>query len=374
MLLYKYMSEAGLMRFLKTLTLRFSPALAFNDPFEIRPTIGTEEEHKRESKRRSKVERDGFFDYDFGWSLRHFLNTGIGVNVGILCLSEDPCQALMWAHYADCHTGAAVGFEAGHPFFAATAANDRSHQSLQFLKPVKYSKKRSVLSLEFFRKYKSVEIARSGWIELLKLQHPLFLTKSPEWKYEKEWRLVRQLMTAPETPDEWSKRIMDAKEPQKIRGEQVVSIPAKAVKSIILGYASRRQGPDDSDGLEEETIAALDSNVDLSHVELWKARLHSRDFSVVRYNLDSLRDLEAERAPPRAGNQVRRVCWPPTSQTLTAFGRTLMYYCEDGWVRAAFSGGIHNNFLWTFFLDLESGASTRGFDRWRGNFLGGDLS
>jgi hypothetical protein len=295
MMLYKYTSEAGLKRFLASPRLRFSPPLAFNDPFEIRPVI-TDEDHADTRPPRQRRKQDELVDFErIPFSPRHHLNSGIGTNIGILCLSATPCEPLMWAHYADCHKGAVIGFDAEHPFFAETRL---PAGFLQFLRPVSYSKKRSVLHLSFFRRYQTVEIARTGWFHLLERQDPLFFTKSLNWKYEKEWRLIRQLRAVPDNPTDWSQRIiLDAKETDIIRDDQLITVPPEAVKSITLGAKSRMQGPDDIDGLEEETIAALERSSELSHVELWKARLHPRCFSVIRFNLDSRRDLKRNVSP-----------------------------------------------------------------------------
>src|ERR1700712_659180 len=101
MILYKYMSEAGLMRFLRNRSVRFSPALAFNDPFEIRPAIGTLEELAAEAHLWNGNESavSTFLALDFPLGVRKHLNQMIGTTIGILCLTEEPCQPLMWAHY-----------------------------------------------------------------------------------------------------------------------------------------------------------------------------------------------------------------------------------------------------------------------------------
>lgn len=286
-ILYKYYSEAGLNRFMTDLHLRFTPPLAFNDPFEVRPTLGTDEE--RRLQKLSGFEADAFFDFDFGRSLRSFLNFGIGLNMGILCLSEDPGEPLMWAHYADCHRGAVVGFDASHAFFSKSNLENGFRQ---FLKPVAYAQERSVLPLAFFKKHQMEEIARTGWQELLNREDPMFYTKSVHWRYEKEWRLVRQLLDPPSTPAEWSKRILGAKyEIQKVRPEQLISIPTKAVRSITFGDRARQE-QEGRQGWEDDIVDLLGSNQDLSHIELWKARLDSRSYSVVRFSLDNDSDLK----------------------------------------------------------------------------------
>jgi hypothetical protein len=83
---------------------------------------------------------------------------------------------LMWAHYADKHRGAVLGFQ---PDFDKDSF-------LRLVKPVTYSKDRpqliqepaQLLTLPPF----TVEDGR-------KLNERVLHTKSPEWSYEEEWRL-----------------------------------------------------------------------------------------------------------------------------------------------------------------------------------------
>ena len=285
--LYKYMSEAGLMRFLGNRRVRFSPALAFNDPFEIRPAIGTVEELAAEAHRWNGNESavSTFFDLDFPLGLRTHLNQMIGTTIGILCLTENPCQPLMWAHYADSHRGAAVGFYVNHPFFVDSSPGD---SLIQYLRMVDYSTQRSTLSPDFFRTFQILGDNRRGWLELLEQKHPVLLTKSPDWAYEKEWRLVRQLVTPGNAEKRWVDRLHY---PDTFVDEQIIAVPEEAIASVTLGFRSRMQGVADSDGLEEEVIHVLAQTPDLAHVGLWKTRPHGRDFSMVRFSLDDEADL-----------------------------------------------------------------------------------
>ena len=105
-------------------------------------------------------------------------------NVGVLCLSESGTVPLMWSHYAESHSGVALGYDSSvHPFSEAL--------------PVKYSKLRP-----------SVDSTVHSQTEIL--ENTLF-TKSEDWAYECEWRIV---MTS---------------------GPGKYQIPKETLKSIILG-------------------------------------------------------------------------------------------------------------------------------------------
>lgn len=82
--------------------------------------------------------------------------------IGVLCLTGDPNNHLMWVNYARSHTGFVIGFDAASPFF---------EESGRALRKVEYP-----------------------------VQPPVFqdgdengcFYKSPEWEYEEEWRCVRR--------------------------------------------------------------------------------------------------------------------------------------------------------------------------------------
>lgn len=85
--------------------------------------------------------------------------------IGIYCLSERYDSLLMWAHYAEKHQGFCVEFEAGSevPFFGTA-------------QKVEYSD--TYPSVDFFNTPNEHQVG------------PIFLTKSTDWKYENEWRII----------------------------------------------------------------------------------------------------------------------------------------------------------------------------------------
>ena len=90
--------------------------------------------------------------------------------MGIVCLSEAYDSLLMWAHYANDHCGMCVEYELLE-----------FNRQLGFSPvPIVYSKERvSIHTLE------TLEREMQGiFIESL-------TSKSPEWSYEKEWRIIR---------------------------------------------------------------------------------------------------------------------------------------------------------------------------------------
>ena len=95
----------------------------------------------------------------------------------ILCLTESPSHAAMWLHYAAQYTGVVLEF----------ACDDRLDSASLAAKPVEYpSLKPHVYTVD-------------GWAELLsrrkdiairRILHLATHTKSPDWSYEREWRIT----------------------------------------------------------------------------------------------------------------------------------------------------------------------------------------
>ncbi len=92
---------------------------------------------------------------------------------GVLSLSATWSSALMWSHYADEHRGICVEYD----------TTDQEHPNLG---PVSYRAPRAVKASDLVRwKGRNDDAAKQSVIQTY------FYAKSSEWKYEKEWRDVR---------------------------------------------------------------------------------------------------------------------------------------------------------------------------------------
>jgi len=108
--------------------------------------------------------------------LRSMWSTAVA-DMRILCFTESPAHAAMWYHYADRYTGVVLEFR----------CNDHTDSPWLIARPVNYPvDKPAVYTAE-------------GWAELLALDIDVAVrrlldiatyTKSHDWAYEKEWRLV----------------------------------------------------------------------------------------------------------------------------------------------------------------------------------------
>lgn len=126
----------------------------------------------------------------------------IDTEFGILSLAMTADNLLLWAHYADEHRGLAVELDPGDPVFNSLPG---APAQFQLARPVRYSPERP-------------QIPES---EEILFEH--FFTKSPEWAYEEEFRIVRRLSSSIE-------RIGDAPIPIHL-----FEIPPSMIHRVIFG-------------------------------------------------------------------------------------------------------------------------------------------
>jgi hypothetical protein len=190
MLRYKYIPfDEGSLCILKDGTMKFTRPSEFNDPFDCDPEV---DEHqwikyiKSEGKDLLKRAADSL-----GLSpakriqqknvmlkrlTKAFQNGEFGqkaVNdVGICCLSRDPLNLLMWAHYAKDHTGFVIEFCI--PTETSTYGKD---DILNWLFPleVKYQKEKPLIDNP---RDKNIYFDKQ------------FLIKGLDWEYEQEERVI----------------------------------------------------------------------------------------------------------------------------------------------------------------------------------------
>ncbi|HIF9108244.1 TPA: DUF2971 domain-containing protein [Photobacterium damselae] len=93
-------------------------------------------------------------------------------NVGICCLSHNPDSILMWSHYAKNHTGFVVEF---------TVKQDDQNLNMNNVEEKLFGWD------VIYNETMPTIVAGSDSFDAVK---DLFLTKSPEWKYESEYRVL----------------------------------------------------------------------------------------------------------------------------------------------------------------------------------------
>jgi hypothetical protein len=206
MTLYKYL-PADRLDVLRRRAVRFTQPGDFNDPFEFRPKIqalapsdyvrANAEEHfetlldkelatvppllqagVREIMSKHKAMFPELVQRLQPHMVRQVAPTIdeiFNLNVGVFCLSELRDSILMWGHYTSNHRGLVVGFESTDSFFSKRRSET---DEFGFLRPVIYQLQRPRVTLS--------DTTSPTW----------FQTKSIDWAYEREWRIVRPLAQA----------------------------------------------------------------------------------------------------------------------------------------------------------------------------------
>ena len=183
-LLYKYVpiqTDEHMDRLRRLLQgwIYFSSPTGFNDPFELRPVVSPP------STRTVTAVLAGIRATEAGVSktaqkkiiekvqskIRQEAPTAVArewvASLGVLCLTTEPKDLLMWAHYASSHSGICLGFDASYPPFSDA-------------KQVRYlSDRPSLPALD------PEELDDT-------VAETVLLRKSPHWKYEQEWRAVKR--------------------------------------------------------------------------------------------------------------------------------------------------------------------------------------
>jgi len=176
---FKFFPQADYLKDLITAgTLKFSyPFKDFNDPFDCSPHIylGSFEKFKKETKKRklninNKVLKANFFKARSQILRGEFYQAA--PRFGVCCLTRDPFNLLMWAHYASDHKGILVVFRFDGPMLV--------NREKVFPMRVSYSDERPSLSL---------------WAAAEEVEK-WNLTKGRCWEYEQEERMF--VMTQPD--------------------------------------------------------------------------------------------------------------------------------------------------------------------------------
>lgn len=151
----------------------------------------------------------------------------------IFCVSEIPDSVAMWAHYAQNHTGFVLQFR----------SSDELDSSLLLACPVIYqSEPPSLPTLQLWARFSSV----TATIDWQAVFHEYYHVKSPEWSYEKEWRV---LSFSPEAePSHFSDTPYHPGE----------------LEAVFIGSATAAR--------DIASVEALLASSDFAHVAVWRAR------------------------------------------------------------------------------------------------------
>jgi len=180
-LLYKYLPPRRIDVLLRK-RIRFSPPEDLNDPFESRPVVHADPRSTEEATLSELGDKDLAEKKARWWDDHaHRVGTEIVWNrvnelFGVLSLSEDPVQPVMWAHYADNSRGFLIGFDTAHEWFHG---EDLDGQLSNGLCRVQYVRDRPQLL-----------VGPNGVTHPADFTDATILQKNKSWEFEKEWRCI----------------------------------------------------------------------------------------------------------------------------------------------------------------------------------------
>lgn len=169
------------------------------------------------------------------------LYKGFNENIGVLSLTEKPDNLLMWAHYAQNHKGFAIEFESDHEFFHQQLSPS---DELRYVRKVQYLDQRPNIRISTFEDATNI-----------------FSTKSKDWEYEREWRIMRPLQHA------------DQVIPSTDGAIHLFSFPPDCITGILFGCRMSQE-------IKQEMFEYLNSEEAYSHIQMLDSVLDEREFKL----------------------------------------------------------------------------------------------
>ncbi|MEH6567015.1 MAG: DUF2971 domain-containing protein [Halopseudomonas sp.] len=174
MILYKYMSFGATRKVVDTLSLGFSCLEDLNDPFECTAFGFKDSEESISAETATDACRNRF-----------------SRKYGVLSLTRQPLNALMWSHYGDSHQGVVLGFDCDLAGFSDPRSNVIPSQYGEMI----YSATKPHNDLPVIGESELMDIGGSLRFDsnAFNLMKRAFLYKSLEWAYEEEVRVVKNI-------------------------------------------------------------------------------------------------------------------------------------------------------------------------------------
>lgn len=187
---YRSMADASVIKWVERMVLNnelyFAAAKTFNDPFDLRPVFSLDAPKAtqvKEFERLSKKYEPGLNREQRRAQAKEVVKNSLGrknikateeviqteharvitEDVGVYCVSAKRDDILMWSHYSDYHKGICLEF-------------DGEAKLMAHAQKVQYSQKR--VPIKAYSDDKEASMTKA------------LLTKSLQWAYEEEWRLI----------------------------------------------------------------------------------------------------------------------------------------------------------------------------------------
>ncbi len=241
---YKYLGVSAAKAFFCNSTLRVTPPLAFNDPYDcagfrfanpsqlIMQHEAVREQNRRITadsslkpeermalieSRRSKLKRltrsPNLVEDEISKTVQQVLSL-FSQKFGIICFCRECDRTPMWSYYADVHKGVCIGFNAKHEFFSG----DRP--GMEPLKAVKYREQK-------------IDIIYDGGMKFDESSKDIVFSKSMFWEHEHELRMLFSFR-------EYNGIIDAGVKCSKNFPVKLLEVPVDAVAEVIVGLDAER--------------------------------------------------------------------------------------------------------------------------------------
>ena len=243
MILYKYIS-AERIDILENSSIRFTQYFNQNDPYECSFALLPLEREKEQAIEDDYAAEKAELEVQF--RKRYF-------QFGMLCLTKNPKNILMWSHYADNHRGMVLGFDTNHTFFNSEEVIRDFHNQLEDKIPIQGFG--TVKAIEYLKSRKQVAYGDEYSL------YDILFTKSHHWEYEKEYRILKNIFNV--TPA----REFDS-------GEKIylLEFPKECLKEVIFGL--------NVDESLKTKVKRISKSEYYSDIILQQAKLKHLDFGI----------------------------------------------------------------------------------------------
>lgn len=181
--------------YLENPTIKLSPPILLNDPFETQNTQTVSDYIYNTYKDEYQLPETE--ESDFKDQRRKVILTRAPMKIirssGIFSLSESNRSLLMWAHYADQHKGMVIGFDDDFLYKEAETNESIPPRLIYSPKPIKVNYDTVRFDVSEFHTAESHIIHVSRLLAL-----KMLTTKSDDWLYEKEYRSILPIAMADE--------------------------------------------------------------------------------------------------------------------------------------------------------------------------------
>ncbi len=158
--------------------IRFTQPAALNDPLEFNPAIRFDSD---DGNFNSFEYRGINFPSIHGWYWLNLIEKRIN-RFGILSLTDNPYSFEMWCHYANGHKGFLIEFD----------ISDKTRPTLQLHDGLNLRAHKVCYVKDYVINIDKLSAGRES-IPFHRIRDTIFLRKTRHWKYEREYRIIRQL-------------------------------------------------------------------------------------------------------------------------------------------------------------------------------------